>query len=53
MCNPPPLTTASTSARDPGEVAGNRVLDGAGRHALVEALLQVAVEQAVNQARRE
>src|SRR5207248_2053041 len=40
-------------ARDPGEVAGDRVLDGAGRHAPIDALLHVAVEQAVNQARRE
>src|SRR5438876_8854453 len=40
-------------ARDPGEVARDRVLEGAGRHAIIEALLQVAVEQAVDQTRRE
>src|SRR5437773_163948 len=40
-------------ARDPGEVARDRVLEGAGRHAVVEALLQVAVEQSVDQPRRE
>src|SRR5215469_8363685 len=40
-------------ARDPREVARQRVLDRAGGHAVVEPLLQVAVQQAVDQARGE
>src|SRR5207244_2499676 len=39
-------------ARDPGEIARDRVLEGASRHAIIEALLQVAVEQPVDQPRR-
>src|SRR5437868_1178248 len=34
---------------DPGEVARDRMLDGAGRDAVIEALLQILVEQSVDQ----
>ena len=40
-------------ARDPGEIAGDGVLDGAGGNAVIERLLQIAVEQTVDQAGRE
>src|SRR5437870_5467993 len=40
-------------ARRPVEVARNSMLDGAGGNAVVEALLQVAVEEAVDQSRSE
>src|SRR5262249_26009181 len=49
----PPEQGLDLVARHPGEVARDRVLDGAGRHAVVQPLLQVAVEQAVDQARGE
>src|SRR5205823_6177115 len=38
-------------ARDPGEIAWDGMLEGAGRHAEIEAFLRIAIEQAVNQAR--
>src|SRR5262245_1889899 len=40
-------------ARDPGEVAGERVFEGTGRDAITQTLLHLAVEQAVDQPRRE
>src|SRR5689334_20198136 len=40
-------------AVDPGEVAGDRMLDGAGGDAEVDGALQVALEHAVDEARGE
>ena len=34
-------------ARDPGEVAGDGMLDGTGGDAVIEALLHVAVQESV------
>src|SRR5438132_14082794 len=39
--------------RDPVEVAGDRMLEGTGGHAVIEALLHVVIEQAMNKSGRE